>query len=187
MTDEELLGRVANKLSEPPSYAEPGQKSSILSLAAASFGSKPTTDDVTQPTGFDPEAAALFEAVVESAFLVATADGHFDDTERGVFEHVVVTACQGTVAEGQVHALIEDLADQLNEDGMEKRVDMVSRTISKPDHQLEVLRVAALLAEVSGGVSDVERDVLEKLQAAFSLDAAALERALAEAKLAVAN
>jgi hypothetical protein len=36
-------------------------------------------------------------------------------------------------------------------------------------------------------VSDVERDVLEKIKAAFSLDDAALERALAEAKLAVAN
>ncbi|MBK7581703.1 MAG: tellurite resistance TerB family protein [Myxococcales bacterium] len=180
MTDESLLGRVATKLSEPPSYAEPGQKGSILTVAAASFGSKPTTDDVTQPTGFDPEAAALFEAVVESAYLVANADGDFDQTERAVFEQVVVTACQGTVAEGQVHALIEDLRDLMEEDGIDKRIAMVARTIAKVEHQQEVLRVAALLAHVSGGVSDVEREVLVKLQRAFGLDDSALARALAE-------
>ncbi|MFO0571526.1 MAG: tellurite resistance TerB family protein [Polyangiaceae bacterium] len=182
MTDESLLGRVAEKLSEPPSYAEPGQRGSILTVAAASFGSKPTTDDVTQPTGFDPEAAALFEAVVESAYLVAHADGEFDAAERTAFEQVVVTACQGAVAEGQVHALIEDLSDLLGEDGLDKRIEMVARSISKVDHQQEVLRVAALIAQVSGGVSDVERGVLTALQKAFGLDDAALGRALREAE-----
>jgi tellurite resistance protein len=184
MTDS-LLGRVAEKLSEPPSYAEPGQKGSILAVAAASFGSKPTTDDVTQPTGFDPEAAALFEAVVESAYLVANADGEFDDTERSTFERVVVTACEGMVAEQQIHALIEDLRDLLAEDGIDKRVSMVARSINKPEHQQEVLRVAALLAQVSGGVSQIERDVLDKLCGAFSLPEQALKRALAEAERAV--
>lgn len=183
--DDSLLGRVATKLSEPPSYADEGQRGSILTVAAASFGSKPTTDDVTQPTGFDPEAAALFEAVVESAYLVAHADGEFDATERAAFEHVVVTACQGAVGEGQLHALLEDLNDLLTEDGVDKRIAMVSRSVSKQEHQQEVLRVAALLAQVSGGVSDVEREVLEKMRAAFGLDGAALERALSEARKAV--
>jgi tellurite resistance protein len=185
--DESLLGRVATKLSEPPSYADANQRGSILTVAAASFGSKPTTDDVTQPTGFDPEAAALFEAMVESAYLVAHADGEFDAKERSVFEHVVVTACQGKVGEGQIHALLEDLGDLLGEDGLDKRIDMLARTVRKPEHQQEVLRVAALLAEVSGGVSDVERAVLEKLESAFGLGAAALERALAEARSVVAG
>ena len=178
MTDESLLGRVATKLSEPPSYAEAGQKGSILTVAAASFGSKPTEDESTQPTGFDPEAAALFEAVVESAYLVANSDGHFDETE--------VTACQGAVVDGQIHALIEDLADLLGEDGVDKRVEMVAKSISRADHQQEVLRVAALLAHVSGGVSDEERELLSKLQRAFGLDESALARALAEAESAVA-
>jgi tellurite resistance protein len=187
MTEESLLGRVATKLSEPPSYAEPGQKGSILTVAAASFGSKPTADDITQPTGFDPEAAALFEAVVESAYLVANSDGHFDDTERAAFEQVVVAACQGAVGEGQVHALIEDLGDLMQEDGIDKRIEMVARTVSKADHQQEVLRVGALLAQVSGGVSAEERDVLEKLRKAFGIEVEALERALTEAKRVVGS
>ena len=183
--DDSLLDRVASKLSQPPSYAEQGTKGSILTVAAASYGSRPSTDDVTQPTGFDPEAAALFEAVVESAYLVANADGEFDATEREAFQHVVLAACEGAVGESQMTALLADLSDQLDEDGMDKRVAMVARTIQKPEHAQEVLRVAALLAQVSGGVSDVERDVLGKLAREFSLGSDAIERALREAEGAI--
>jgi tellurite resistance protein len=185
--DQNLLERVANKLSLPPSYSQDGTKSSILTVAAASYGSKPTTDDITQPTGFDPDAAALFEAVVEAAFLVANADGDFDPTERAAFEHVVLSACEGVVGSAQVHALVADLDDQMHEDGIEKRVQMVARTVTKPEHAQEVLRVAALLAQVSGGVSDVERDVLDQLAKSFGSDQAALERALAEAEQALSD
>ena len=185
--DQNLLERVATKLSLPPSYAEEGTKSSILTVAAASYGSQPTEDDITQPTGFDPDAAALFEAVVEAAFLVANADGDFDPTERAAFEHVVLSACEGVVGQGQVHALVADLEDQMHEDGIDKRVKMVSRTVSKPEHAQEVLRVAALLAHVSGGVSTEERDVLEKLTESFGSDEDALKRALSEAEQALSD
>ena len=94
------------------------------------------------------------------AFLVANADGDFDGTEQAAFEHVVVAACRGAVDERQVSALLADLHDQLEEDGMGKRIQMVARTISREDHAREVLRVSSLLAHVSGGVSAVERDVL---------------------------
>ncbi len=186
--DQSLLSRVANQLSKPPSYAGQGAQGSILTVAAASYGARSSIeDDVTQPTGFDPDVAALFEAVVESSYLVATADGEFDATEREAFQHVVLTACEGAVAESQMTALLADLHDQLAEDGLDKRVKMVARTIKKVEHAQEVLRVAALLAHVSGGVSDVERQVLEKLASAFATEPAALDRALEEARAVVAD
>src|SRR5262245_34657242 len=107
--DDSLLDRVAKKLGEPPPYAaQPGVTESILAAAAASYAHSGDAD-LTQPTGFDPNAAALFEAVVESAYLVANADGEFDDVERSAFEHVVISACAGSVAERQVSALLADL------------------------------------------------------------------------------
>src|ERR1044071_9818376 len=90
LPDESILGKVATQLSRPPSYAAGTAKASILSIAAASYGWKSGGDEVTQPTGFDPEAARLFESVVEAAFLVANADGEFDVTEQAAFRHVVV-------------------------------------------------------------------------------------------------
>ncbi len=187
MTDESLLRKVAAQIGAPPSYAGGGVKGSILTVAAASYGARPTTEEITQPTGFDPQAAALFEAVVEAAFLVANADGEFDDTERDAFQHVVLAACQGTVAEGQVAALLADLADQLDEDGLDKRVSMVGRTINKPEHAREVLRVAALLAQVSGGVSESERSVLAKLASEFQLGTGAVDTAIGEVSKALAD
>jgi tellurite resistance protein len=183
--DESLLGKVATQLSRPPSYSEGASKASILSITAASYGWKSNAEELTQPTGFDPEAARLFESVVEAAFLVAHADGEFDQAEQSAFRHVVVTACSGLVLERQVTALLADLEDQLREDGLEKRLQMVARSIVREDQAREVLRVAALLAHVSGGVSAVEREVLTSLSRELKLDVSAVDAAVREAETAL--
>jgi tellurite resistance protein len=185
--DESLLGKVATQLSRPPSYAASTSKASILSIAATSYGWKSSGDEVTQPTGFDPDAARLFESVVEAAFLVANADGDFDAAEQSAFRHVVVSACAGLVVERQVSALLADLSDQLAEDGMDKRVQMVSKAIVREDQAREVLRIAALLAHVSGGVSQVEHEVLTKLALELNLDSNAVDAAVTEAVNAIAE
>src|SRR5580692_10954414 len=141
-----LLARVARSAPPMAAAGEPGHSGSILCLAAASYGSRPS-GDATVPTGFDPVAVALFEAIVEGAYLVANADGVFDDEERRTFERVVVAACGGTVAPQQVGALVSDLRDQLEEDGIDRRIEMLAGTVTKKDHALEILRIAGLLAQ----------------------------------------
>ena len=98
------------------------------------------------------------------------------------FQSVVAEACNYLVQEEQLHALLADLCEQLAEDGIEKRARMVARTIVRRDHQLEVLRISALMAHISGGVSDHERNVLEHLARGFDLDSGAVEKALVEAE-----
>jgi tellurite resistance protein len=176
-----LLDKVASKLRQPASFSE-STSGSILTIAGAQYGSHQADEDLTQPTGFDPQAAALFEAVVESAYLVATADGEFDETERAAFEHVVLAACSGNVTGVQLRALLSDLSDLREEDGADKRVQMVARMIVRPEQAREVLRVAALIAQVSQGVSDVERQVLDRLASECRLPAGAVDGALAEAE-----
>jgi tellurite resistance protein len=177
-----LLARVAR--AAPPAAVATGKAGSILSLAAASYGTKPS-GDATVPTGFDPHAIALFEAIVEGAYVVANADGVFDAEERRTFERVVVAACGGTVAPQQIAALIGDLKDMLQEDGAEKRIAAIGRAVSKKEHQQEVLRIAALLAQASDDVNPHERDVLAKLARSFGLGDDAVDTALAEVKEAV--
>jgi tellurite resistance protein len=159
---ESIIGKVALELSRAPAHSQRGVKESILVAAATSYGAK-SEDDLTQPTGFDPEAARLFEAIVESAYLVANADGSSMRRSATRSSTSSVAACEGKVAEGQIAALLSDLAEQLAEDGSDKRVQMVTGGITKTDHAREVLRVAALLAHVSGGVSPAERALVEKL------------------------
>jgi tellurite resistance protein len=180
-----LLARVARTAAAKSATADDRPPSSILSLAAASYGSRPS-EDATVPTGFDPLAVVLFEAIVEGSFLVANADGVFDDDERRAFKSVVVAACGGAVSERQISALMSDLADQLAEDGADRRIDAVTTVVTKSEHAQEVLRIAALLAQASGDVSPVERETLEKLASAWKLDPGAVDAALADVSAAMA-
>ncbi len=180
-----LLARVARSAPPVAASVEPGRSGSILSLAAASYGSRPS-GDATVPTGFDPLAVALFEAIVEGAYLVANADGVFDDEERRTFERVVIAACGETVAAAQIAALVADLGDQLEEDGADRRIEVIARAVTKKEHARELLRIAALLAYVSDDVSSVERDVLAKLARQCGIDASEVDVVLAEAKDVVA-
>lgn len=181
----DLLDKVAGQLRRPANLSE-GATASILAVSGAQYGSHAGEEDITRPTGFDPQAAALFEAVVESAYLVASADGVFDAIERAAFEHVVLSACGGSVSEAQLRALLADLSDLRAEDGPDKRIKMVARTVSRPDQAREVLRVAALIALVSDGVSAEERRVLEQLASEFHLRPGAADGALDDARRALA-
>ncbi len=181
VSDKGILELVARGISRPGSKAPSGVTASILTQAARSYSTRPIMDESTVPTGFDPEAT------IEAAFLVANSDGVFDDDERAAFQSVVLNACRDLVQPSQLDALLADLCQELAEDGLEKRTRMVARTVTRIDHQMEVLRIAALMAHISGGVSEPERAVLEQLTHDFDLDADSLAQALREAEAALAQ
>jgi tellurite resistance protein len=85
----------------------------------------------------------------------------------------------------QIDALVHDLRKQLSEDGMEKRTRTIGRAIRRRDHQIEVLRIAALIAHISDGVSEQERSVLEQLARGFDLPAGSVDHALLQAEIAL--
>lgn len=182
-----LLARVASRSANGAAGSDGGAPPvSILSLAAASYGSRPS-DEATVPTGFDPQACALFESIVEGAYLVASADGVIDEQERKTFEKVVTTACGGAVPPQAISALVSDLGDQLEEDGLDARVKAVADHAHKPEHSREVLRIAALIAQVSESVSDVERAVLTKIAQACGMAPTDVDQALTDVRAALAS
>jgi len=182
VADAKTLERVAQGLK---------RSGSILAQAATVYGAKPEQPEATPGTGFDPVAAALFEALIEGAYLVASADGVVDDEERAAFEQVVASAsatgARVQTTGGQVHALLEDLHESLREDGLERRVEIVTRSVTRPEHRTEVLRVAALVAQISGGVSAPERAIMEKLAVGLELTNGDVDQAIAGATLALAD
>lgn len=180
-----LLAEVA-RTPRPRDPGDGSKERSILVLAAASYGARPT-EDATIPTGFDPFAAALFESIVEAAYLVATADRVFDEEERSVFERIVAVACGGAVARSHIAALLSDLSEQLGEDGLDRRVERLALGVQRQEQAREVLRIAALVAHVSEGVSEVERSVLDKIAAACRLGEDAVDTALEEVRGALTS
>jgi tellurite resistance protein len=182
----ELLLRVKRRMAAPAESASAQlQSESVLLSTAACYGETATHVADAPLSGFEPDAAALFEAIVESAFLVANADGEFDSTERAVFASVVVEASQRRVRERQVHAIVLDLTTQLAEDGLELRLKRLGRAISRPSDRREALRISALVAFASAGVSRVERDVLEQMAAVWELPAPAVDEAVSDAASAL--
>ncbi len=183
--DQTLLSRIAGRLTQSSAGGDADAPSSILTATANLYGARRGGPVAKDDETFDPAAAALFEAVVEAAYLVAKADGVFDPTEQIAFQEVVLTACEKAIPESQMAAILADLARQLEEDGMDKRLRMVARTIATPEHALEVLRVAALIAHISEGVSDVERDVMVKLAQEFHLGPEVVDDAISEVEAAL--
>jgi tellurite resistance protein len=181
-----LLEKVARGLNEPWAAADGGAQGSILTVAASVYGSRPAAEETTIPTGFDPQAAALFEAIVEAAYITSAAEAALDDAERQAFAQVVARACRDAVDEYQVRDLVADLRDHLQQDGVETRIRAIALAVKKPEHRQEVLRIAGLLAHVFGGVSDVERGVLDKLATAFHLQPREVDSALDRVKSALA-
>jgi tellurite resistance protein len=111
----------------------------------------------------------------------------FDADERRIFETVVVAACGGAVGSHQIAALVGDLTDQLEEDGLDRRIEVMTGVVTRKDHAQEVLRIAGLLALSSEDVSAVERQTLEKLATRWSLGEGAVDAALSDVRTALAQ
>jgi tellurite resistance protein len=183
--DKAFIDHVKRSIARPGPNAPKGVQVSIFAQAARLSFTQAINDAVTAPTGFDPAAAALFEGAVESAYLVATCDGALDPTEDAVLRAVI--SAGGPVSDKQVDGLLLGLARAVALDGASERLSRLSYMVSKPAHQHEILRVAALVAHASGGVRPAERAIFDKIAQGFSLPASAVDAAVAEAESALAS
>lgn len=139
-----------------------GRNRSVIALAAAAYASQPSVDSTT-PTGFDPFAVTLFEAIVEAAFLVATADGVFDADEREVFSRIVAASAENALPRSDLNGLIEELAEHLAIDGVDRRVARIAQSVRRPEQKIALLRVAILVALANDKISETEEALIARL------------------------
>ncbi|MFO0665826.1 MAG: TerB family tellurite resistance protein [Polyangiaceae bacterium] len=163
-----------------------GDKRSVFALAALHFGSMPEPE-ATLPTGFDERAARLFEAILESAYLVAVADGTFDAEEEAVFAHIVALASSGCVPKEALSMLLDEFRTELARQGIDARIASIARALGNPEQAEEVLRVATLLGIASEGLAPEESVVLHKLATACNLPKSAVETAISRAQAVLAR
>ncbi|HEY5961620.1 MAG TPA: hypothetical protein VIV60_33905, partial [Polyangiaceae bacterium] len=79
------------------------------------------------------------------------------------------------VSEKQIEAIVLDLDAQLEQDGLERRLELAARGISNPEDRQEAFRLAGFVASISKGVSRVEQGVLARLAELWSLPGTAVE------------
>lgn len=181
--DKDFIDHVRRCIAQAGANAPRGVQGSIFAQAARLSFTQAINDAVTAPTGFDPAAAALFEGAVESAYLIATSDGAVDPTEDAVLRAVI--GAGGPVSDKQVDGLLLGLARAVALDGANERLSRLSYMVSKPAHQQEILRIAALVSRAGGGVRPAERAVLDKIAQGFSLAASSVDAAIANADAAL--
>ena len=98
-----------------------------------------------------------------------------------------MAACGGAVSSHQITALVGDLTDQLEEDGIDRRIEVMTSVVTRKDHAQEILRIAGLVALSSEDVSTVERQTLEKLATRWGLGDGAVDSALSDVRGALAE
>jgi tellurite resistance protein len=181
--DKDFIDHVKRCIAQAGANAPKGVQVSMFAQAARLSFTQAINDAITAPTGFDPAAAALFEGAVESAYLIATCDGAVDPTEDAILRAVI--SAGGPVSDKQVDSLLLGLAKAVAMDGATERLSRLSYMVSKPAHQQEILRIAALVSKASGGVRPAERAVMDKIAQGFSLAPSSVDAAIANADAAL--
>lgn len=131
---------------------------------------------ITPPPEPAPDQAALrFGAMVETAFLVAAADGYLSPREIDAIADCIEGA--GHELEEEVLAdFIDQLADALERDGHDVRLLAIATALPEAATRREALAFAALAALSNGTVGDKEHEALLLIGAAFDIDPAEVER-----------
>jgi tellurite resistance protein len=80
-----------------------------------------------------PHQNEVFRAAVEAGYLVATADGTFDDTERETLVKAIEILSVGAVIEWEVDTLLDECEARSKKEGAQKRAEAVARATKKVD------------------------------------------------------
>jgi hypothetical protein len=107
------------------------------------------------------EQNALFRAAVEAGCLAAFADLEVDDAEKHALVTAVGVLSVGDVVEWETDALVDECAKRIADDGIEARVAAVGEALKQLGHAEAGLLLAALVADASAGVDNIEYGVLE--------------------------
>ncbi|MFO7181369.1 MAG: hypothetical protein DIU78_021885 [Pseudomonadota bacterium] len=186
--DSTLIAKVARKLSQAPDSLR-GQRASILVAAAGAYCLSGDLDEhfdeLTRPTGYDPGAARLFEALIESALVVIRGERELDPAERAALQNALLLGCSGCLSEQRVNELLRDLEEQLAADGVDHRIQALGEVVRGPEQAREMLRVSALLAEALGGVRHDERALLARLAERLGVCPRTVDEILVETRRAL--
>ncbi len=114
----------------------------------------------------DPEQ---LEALVETMYLVAFADGRFDDAERDHFERSIRALTDGRLSAGAFDVVIARIGRQLDERGRDGLVASLKRRLRDPRLRQIALILAADMAAADGALHAQERALIETLADAFDM------------------
>jgi tellurite resistance protein len=115
--------------------------------------------------GANEEAAAM----VETAFLMAAADGEINTAEYEQLVGTIVIVTGDRVGSDRVRVVMSQLLEVLQIDGWEARVESVGRAIRSPEARRNAYRLAAGVSFVDGHIHPDEMNLFALLAEAFEI------------------
>jgi tellurite resistance protein len=121
------------------------------------------------------------EALVETMFLAAFADGEFGDEERVQFLKGVESLTDRRVSGATLGRLMETILERLNASGRQARLASVKERLTDPGARKAALSMAIQVAAADGIIRTSERELILDAADALEIDrdeAADLVRAI---------
>jgi tellurite resistance protein len=130
----------------------------------------------------DQQKETQFSAFVETAYIVAAADGRVSDAEMQRLSHGISQLTKGQISEEQVQGMVQTAASNLESQGRDARVDAVASIITDGELRRGALLVASGLAWLDRGVGEKEGLALQALAKSFGFSINELHQIMAQAK-----
>jgi tellurite resistance protein len=116
-----------------------------------------------------PKQNEVFRAAVEAGYLVATADGNFDDAERTTLVAAVETLSVDAVLEWETDTLLDESQAKVEAEGADTRAAAVGRALLSLGAAEAGLLLAAAVALATKKVDKKEAAVLVAIGEAAGL------------------
>jgi hypothetical protein len=129
------------------------------------------------------ERASLeFSAFVETAYIIAAADGNPSEAELASLRRGVAELTQGRYSEEEIHKMVQAAAERLETEGKDARIQAVGSVITDPGLRRAAFLVGASLAWLDRGVGEKEGLRLQAISRAFDIPMNEMHQLLGQAK-----
>jgi phosphoenolpyruvate synthase/pyruvate phosphate dikinase len=123
-----------------------------------------------------------FGAFVETAYVVAAADGNPSEAEIASLSRGVSELTQGRYSQEDIHKMVQAAAERLETEGKDARIGAIASVITDPGLRRAAFLVAAGLAWLDRGVGEKEGLRLQALSKAFEIPMNEMHQLLGQAK-----
>ena len=116
-------------------------------------------------------AEPVLEALVETMFLAAYADGEFSDVERKHFSTSIESLTDSRVSEPAAAEMLAKIEEAVLRDGRESRLAAVKAALPEASQRRVALSLAIQVMASDGIVRTAEREAIMEMAEALDVDA----------------
>lgn len=114
---------------------------------------------------------AKLEALVETMFLAAAADGEFSEVERAQFVTNLESLTDGRLNRTSLSALLSRAERDLSEQGREQRLESVKQRLPELGARRVALALAVRVVAADGVIRTSERELILETATVLGIDA----------------